>query len=158
MRWFCALACFCVSGGVIAFALFPAMKQKKAGIGLLALLLAAHLGFSCGFMLVFFHAASTNNNMNNAIEDGGTSSGIVNVTTTPSGVIPVQDDISNARMANLTSVKPRATAKTETVAPKKKSTTGKPAVDSKTKTAAASTKAPVTAPSDLKKNQTLSPT
>ena len=155
MRWFCALACFCVSGGVIAFALFPAMKQKKAGIGLLALLLAAHLGFSCGFMLVFYHAASTNN-MNNAIEEGGTSSRIVNVTATPSAVTPVQDDISNTRMANLTSVKPRATAKTETVAPKKKSTTGKPAVDSKT--VAASTKAPVTAPSDLKKNQTLSPT
>ena len=157
MRWFCALACFCVSGGVIAFALFPAMKQKKAGIGLLAILLAAHLGFSCGFMLVFYHAASTNN-MNNAIQEGGTSSRIVNVTATPSAVTPVQDDISNTRMANLTSVKPRATAKTETVAPKKKSTTGKPAVDSKTKTAAVSTKAPVTAPSDLKKNQTLSPT
>ena len=94
--------------------------------------------------------------MNNAIEEGGTSSRIVSVTATPSAVTPVLDDISNTRMANLTSVKPRATAKTETVAPKKKSTTGKPAVDSKT--AAASTKASVTAPSDLKKNQTLSPT
>ena len=131
------------------------IPQKKAGIGLLALLLVAHLGFSCGFMLVFFHAASANN-INNPIEDGGTSSGIVNVTATPSGITPVQDNITNARMANLTSVKPRSTGKTETVAPKKKSTTGKSAIDSKT--AAATTKAPVTAPSDLKKNQTLSPT
>ena len=131
--------------------------QKKVGIGLLALLLAAHLGFSCGFMLVFFHAASANN-FNNAIEDGGgTSSGIVNVTATPSGITPVQDNVTNARKANATSVKPRTTAKTETVAPKKKSTTGKPAVDSKT--AAATTKAPVTAPLDSKKpNQTLAPT
>ena len=70
---------------------------------------------------------------------------------------PVQDNVTNARMGNLTSVKPQATAKTETVAPKKKSTTGKPAVDSKT--VAATTKAPVTAPLDSKKpNQTLAPT
>ena len=106
-------------------------------------------------MLVFFHAASANN-IKNPIEDGGTASGIVNVTATPSGITPVRDNITNARVANITSVKPRATAKTETVAPKKKSTTGKPAVTSKT--AVASTKAPVTAPSDVKKNQTLSPT
>ena len=130
--------------------------QKKAGVGLLALLLAAHLGFSCGFMLGFYHAASANN-MYNAVEEGGTSSRIVNVTATPSAVTPVQDNITNARMGNLTSVKPQATAKTEAVAPKKKSTTGKPAVDSKT--AAATTKAPVTAPLDSKKpNQTLAPT
>ena len=55
------MVCFCVSGGVIAAALFPALREKKAGLCLLALLLAAHLGLSCGFMLVFFHAAPNNN-------------------------------------------------------------------------------------------------
>ena len=33
VRWFCALGCFCVSGGVIAFALFPAMKQGPDSVG-----------------------------------------------------------------------------------------------------------------------------
>ena len=57
VRWIAALACFVVSGGVIAVALFPALSERKAGVGLLAVLLAAHLALSCGFMLVFFHAA-----------------------------------------------------------------------------------------------------
>ena len=160
VRWLCALACFIVSGGVIATALFPALKERKAGICLLALLLAAHLGLSCGFMLVFFHAAPNNNN--NSVKGGDTTSGIANVTAT-SGIPPVQDSSSGAELANATRVKPEA-PETESVTPKKQPTPGEPAKstpvepvdDSKTTRAS---KAPITASPDEKmKNQTLSPT